>query len=230
MLKAGLWGQTMCVNYRITRKEEMEELLAELKQENSGWPPDDLFKDEVWQDYAAPIIIQGESGIEVISATYGMVPKRKMPPGAKHFSTMNARAETVGRLKSYKTAWAKGYRCLVPMMAFYEPCYESGKAERYAISMADGSPFAVAGIWRALEEEAGGHTFSFSQLTVYADGHPVMGWMHKPGDEKRSLVVVPPGDFTSWLSATDPEVARAYLHLPPVGSLLAEPAAKSYGR
>ena len=38
------------------------------------------------------------------------------------------------------------------MSGFFEPCYESGKAERWRICMADGAPFAVAGIWRAWQE------------------------------------------------------------------------------
>ena len=96
------------------------------------------------------------------------------------------------------------------MLGFFEPCYESGKAERWRLSMDDGSPFAVAGIWRAWQEEQG-YTFSFSQLTINADTHPLLRRMHKPGDEKRSLVIVPPEDYDSWLGCRDPELARTYL-------------------
>lgn len=59
------------------------------------------------------------------------------------------------------------------MTGFFEPCYESGKAERWRISMANGMPFAVAGIWRAWQEEQG-YTFSFSQFTINADSHPLL--------------------------------------------------------
>lgn len=76
--------------------------------------------------------------------------------------------------------------------------------------MADGMPFAVAGIWRAWQEEQG-YTFSFSQLTINADTHPLLRRMHKTGDEKRSLVIVPPEDYDAWLGCRDPELARAYL-------------------
>lgn len=39
-------------------------------------------------------------------------------------------------------------------------------------------------------------------LTINADGHAVMGRFHRPGDERRSLVVVPATQWDAWLSAT----------------------------
>ncbi|MNR56785.1 hypothetical protein D3C85_1774300 [compost metagenome] len=35
--------------------------------------------------------------------------------------------------------------------------------------------------------------------------------MHKPGDEKRSLVIVSPDDYDDWLVCKDPELARTYM-------------------
>jgi hypothetical protein len=49
------------------------------------------------------------------------------------------RAETIGELFNYRRAWQQQSLCLVPMQYFYEPCYESGRAERWQIGMADGS-------------------------------------------------------------------------------------------
>ncbi len=34
--------------------------------------------------------------------------------------------------------------------------------------------------------------------------------MHKPGDEKRSLVIVAPDDYDAWLGGRDAELARTY--------------------
>ncbi|MNL88253.1 hypothetical protein D3C87_2178520 [compost metagenome] len=47
---------------------------------------------------------------------------------------------------------------------------------------------------------------------------------HKPGDEKRGIVILPPSDWDEWLSCRDPEHARAFLRLYPAESLIAEPA------
>ena len=91
--------------------------------------------------------------------------------------------------------------------------------------MADGTPFAAVGIWRAWQEEQG-YTFSFSQLTINADTHPLLRRMHKPGDEKRSLVIVPPDDYDAWLAWKDPELARTYLVLQHAERLVGGPASE----
>lgn len=193
----------MCINYIPTTKAVLVEYFG---VDDPGYD----WKEEVWQDYQAPILIERDGRRQALIASYGMVPKRKVLPGSKQYTTMNARAETVGEKLTYRRAWLQGQLCLVPMTGFFEPCYESGKAERWRISMTDGKPFAVAGIWRAWQEEQG-YIFSFSQLTINADTHPLLRRMHKPGDEKRSLVIVPPDDYDAWLGCRDSELARTYL-------------------
>jgi len=44
---------------------------------------------------------------EVVLASYGMVPRKRIPEGGRPFDTMNARAETVGQLRSFSGAWKK---------------------------------------------------------------------------------------------------------------------------
>lgn len=193
----------MCVNYIPTTKAVLVEYFG---VDDPGYD----WKDEVWQDYQAPILIQRDDKRQALVASYGLVPKRKVQPGNKHYATMNARAETVGEKPSYSRAWQQGHLCLVPMSGFFEPCYESGKAERWHIGRSDGKPFAVAGIWRAWQEEQG-YSYSFSQLTINADAHPLLQRMHKPGDEKRSLVIVLAQEYDDWLGCRDPELARTYL-------------------
>ena len=201
----------MCINYIPPTKAVLVECFG---VDDPGFE----WKGEVWQDYQAPILTLRDGRRQALVANYGLVPKRKVQPGGKHYATMNARAETVGEKPTYRRDWQQGHLCLVPMLGFFEPCYESGKAERWRISMADSRPFAVAGIWRAWPEEQG-DTFSFSQLTINADTHPRLRRMHKPGDEKRSLVIVPPEDYDAWLGGRDPELARAYL-IPQLAKLL----------
>lgn len=174
---------------------------------------------EAWPDSLAPIIIDQGDGPQPLLASYGFVPKKYLPPD-KHFSTTNARAETIGSLKTYAGAWRKAQLCLVPMLGFYEPNYESGKAERWRIGLADDEPFAVAGLFRSWEEE-GTLSWSFTQITINADDHPLMRRMHKPNDEKRSLVIVPPAEYEHWLTCRDPEVTRTFLHHYPAEQMTA---------
>jgi putative SOS response-associated peptidase YedK len=230
----------MCVNYTPTRKELLpSQFNAELKID-IDWKP------EAWQDYLAPFIRHNQRGErEALVGAYSMIPKQKIAPGLKRFSTMNARAETVGQLRSYAKPWREGQLCLVPMQHFFEPNYQSGKAERWRIGLNDMNDFAVAGLYREWREWRDPHpdrsqmndmqeasvvdengnllSFSFTQLTINADDHGVMRRFHKPGDEKRSLVILHQDDYDAWLACRNPEQARTYLQLFPAEQMWAEP-------
>ena len=201
----------MCVNYVTVKRGSMARFGAPEPQ--GEWEP------EVWQDYAAPIVVADRHGRRhSLLASYGMVPQHRLPAGSA-FSTMNARAETVARLRSYREAWTSGQLCLVPMAHYFEPNYESGRHVRWAIGMADEAPFAVAGLWRAWAGPDGRKVCSFTQLTVNADEHPLLRRFHRPGDEKRSLVIVAPDDYARWLACRDPVQAHGMLRLTPAAQL-----------
>lgn len=214
----------MCVNYLPPTQEQFERF--DVQPPGIGiWPT------EIWQDYAAPIIrTNRDGGREAIVATFGMVPKNRIPSGVKKYSTMNARAESVGSLRSYSKAWKTSQLCLVPMQCFYEPNWETGKHIRWRIAMQDGSPFAVAGLWREWPEEDGQVSYSFTQLTVNADDHEVMKHFHRPGEEKRSLVIIPASEYDDWLNCRNPEVARTYMSLYPAELMASAPAPKTAGK
>ena len=103
----------------------------------------------------------------------------------------------------------------------YEPCYETGKAVRWRVGTADGKPFAIAGLWRAWNGPDG-CARSFTMLTANADHHPLMRRFHKPGDEKRSVVVLPPSQYEEWLGCREPELARTFFRLPHENEMTAE--------
>lgn len=208
----------MCVNYRPPLPEQMDIVLGVLVDlyRDLNWPA------ETWKDYQAPILKSGLDGErELRLASYGMIPRQHIPPGVKVFDTMNARAESIGEKRSFAPAWRKSQLCAVPMSCFYEPCYESGRAERFAIGMHDDSLFFVAGLWREWGDENGGVQTSFTQITINADEHPLMRRFHKPGDEKRSLVVLPVDEVDSWLTCKDTEMARTFLHHYPAEAMKA---------
>jgi putative SOS response-associated peptidase YedK len=206
----------MCVNYKPPLPEQLDVVLGVLV---------DLYRDltwpgEAWKDYQAPILRAGANGTRTLSlASYGMVPRRHIPPGVKPFDTMNARAETLGEKRSFAPAWLRAQLCAVPMTCFFEPSYESGRAERWGIGLRDEPVFYVAGLWRAWREENGEAATSFTQITINADEHPLMRRFHKPGDEKRSLVVLPPSEVDDWLHCRSPELARSFLRHYPAESM-----------
>lgn len=173
------------------------------------------YRPETYPGYAAPIIRAvdvdaANVALRVDAALFGLI-----PAWAKDRSfgkrTYNARCETVAEKPSYRTAWRQRRFCLVPMEQFFEPCWETGRAVRWSIHRKDGTPFAVAGIWESWADRSSGEIVeSFSMLTINADGHAVMGRFHRPGDERRSLVVVPADNWQTWLSATTTHAASMF--------------------
>ncbi|MBN3855178.1 SOS response-associated peptidase [Paraburkholderia sp. Ac-20340] len=206
----------MCTNYAAARRDR-------LFRHFGIEPPDSPWRDEIYKDYAAPIIRHVDGALRADLATFGMVPRKHIPPGVRVFDTMNARAETVGEKRSFSGAWKRQQLCLVPCEAFYEPCYETGKAVRWRIGLRSGEPLAIAGLWREWAEPDG-PAFSFTMLTVSAAEHALMSRFHKPGDEKRSVVIVPPAQYDDWLACRLADEARTFLTLFPVSLMDAAPA------
>jgi hypothetical protein len=54
------------------------------------------YRREIYKDYVAPIFRIGPEGTSTDASTFGMVPRKRIPPGVKVFDTMNACSESVG--------------------------------------------------------------------------------------------------------------------------------------
>jgi len=188
----------MCVNFTPANPTALQ---------MTGRAPANEYAPETFPGYVAPIIRagsehDGQGDVRVDLAAFGLIPSwsKDRLIGRR---TYNARSETVAEKPAYRTAWRRQQFCLVPMERFCEPCWETGRSVRWSIHRQDKQPFTVAAIWDSWTDRATGEIVeSFSMLTINADGHPVMGRFHRPGDEKRSLVVVPPAAWNDWLRAT----------------------------
>lgn len=64
-------------------------------------------------------------------------------------------------------------------------------------------------------------------LAMNADGHEIMQNFHRPGDEKRSLVIVPSTKYDAWFHCKDAELARSFMSLYPAESMDSAPAPKT---
>jgi len=58
----------------------------------------------------------------------------------------------------------------------------------------------IAGVYARWKKPGGGDFFSFAMLTLNADNHPFIKPFHKPGEEKRMVVILDPKDYYAWLS------------------------------
>ncbi len=211
----------MCTNYRPSSRDIIREKLnAEVSFE---------YPQETWKGYVAPIVRLHKGDRIAEPAHFGLIPpwcKSSLDAKKLTAGTMNARSETVGEKPSFKNAWRKSHFCLVPMHEFYEPCYESGKAVRWSVGLSSGEDFCVAGIWSWwVDQETQAGAASFSMLTLNAENHPILKRLHKPDDEKRSLYIVRPEEYDTWLNAA-PEEARAMLVLLPPEDYVLAPAPK----
>ena len=180
---------------------------------------------DTYPGYAAPLVVKSHRSGRVACglARFGLI-----PPWAKDDKigrhTYNARSETVAEKPSYRNAWRRRQLGLVLVDNFYEPSYASGKAVPWKIQCASGEPLAIACLWERWQNpQTGLPVVSFSMLTVNADEHPVMRAFHKPGDEKRTPVVIAPELYDAWLGADTQQAAAlmGWAHSP---TLAAAPA------
>jgi len=204
----------MCTNY--------EPAQGDLFEAFTDFPvPQFEYPRETYKDYVAPILRMTAGVRSTDPATFAMVPRKHIPPGVKVFDTMNARSESIGEKRSYSGAWKKLQLCLIPCSWFYEPNYESGKPVRWRIGVKDRPALAIAGLWRAWDDPEG-QVLSFTMLTVNAESHPLMRRFHRPGAEKRSVVIVRPEDYGDWLASRSTDEARSFLNLYPAEEMKAE--------
>jgi len=212
----------MCSNYRpVTR---MDRLLTFFGVERGR----DEAPEDVFPLGLAPFIrlsIEGqEGGRPALVAEDGMF--GLLPDFATELSfgrrTYNARSETIATLPSFRQPWAAGQRCIIPAEAVYEPCYDSGKAVRWRISQDGEVPMGIAGVYRRWRNPKGGELFTFTMITINADSHPFYKRFHKPGEEKRMVVILEPRDYLPWLTCTLQDAPRYFRPWP--HALLGEPA------
>ena len=111
---------------------------------------------------------------------------------------INARSETVANLASYRDAYAKR-RCIVPVDNFFEWRKTTPPKQPFAIGMADGSAFGLAGIWENWKDPASGEFIrTFCILTCPAN--ELITGIHD-----RMPVILPPDAYHRWLSPLEPD-------------------------
>lgn len=173
------------------------------------YPPDDLGKYDVWPGYTATAIRRpqhwdvGDDAVpprEAFTGRFGLIPHWATDTKVSR-NTFNARSETVAVKPSFRDAWKHGQRCIIPLDAFYEPDWRTGKAIATRIASADGEPLGVAGLWSWWKPPMGDAIQSFTMLTINADGHALMERFHKPTDEKRMVVILPSQRYQDWLAS-----------------------------
>ena len=218
----------MCTRYISPEAGDIERLWHVGGRNPPRWAHD------VFPRYAAPFIRASRDSDtlerELVVGQWALVPW--FAKTAKlTFPTSNARSEELAEKASYKQPWARGQRCIIPAEMFFEPCWETGKHIPWRFRRADGALWGLAGLWNTwTDKETGEVVESFTMLTINADGHPLMGRMHRPDpkrppnmQDKRSVVPIELPDVDAWLSAPLEEAAKL-VRLAPAAVFDAKPA------
>lgn len=193
----------MCSHYQALKEQDKYRRYFGVE------PPGDPYKLDVWPGYLGafirrhPHVDVGDEAVpqrEALTGMFGLIPHWSQDTKiARH--TFNARSETVAEKPSFRDAWRKGQHCVIPADAIFEPDWRSGKAVATRISGAEDEPLGIAGLWSSWKSPKGEWVHSYTMLTINADEHPLMRLFHKPTDEKRMVVILPPGRYQDWLEA-----------------------------
>ena len=210
----------MCNRYTAPTDEEIE-LYWDIsrKHPNRWWEQRDVFPRSSGVFIRRAANDAGYSR-EAVVGQWGLIPWFAKEAKLK-YRTNNARSEELAAKATYKQPWAKGQRCIIPATQFFEPYwgpYEAQfkRCEWWQFRRADGDPWGLAGLWNTWTDRATGEVHeSYTMLTINADGHPLMGKMHRneldpktkqplPLDQqdKRSVIAIEPEDVDQWLTGT----------------------------
>lgn len=149
----------------------------------------------------------------LVPAQWGLVPH-----WVKSASDAKLRAPKLAHAKSdlastgtaFRDAWLNGQRCIVPMQAFYEDDFRTGKAVPTRIARVDGKPMGVAGLWARWQGSDGEVIVSYCLLTVNANNHALLQRYGQPGSEKSMPAILNEGAYDAWLTAR-PDKAKEFM-------------------
>jgi putative SOS response-associated peptidase YedK len=142
----------------------------------------------------APVIRQGDDGLQLVHARWGLVPfwAKDLKIGNR---MINARSETAAEKPAFRAAWKKR-RCLVPASGFYEWQKTPDGKQPQAIHPARDPLFAFAGLWETWRSPQDETVTSFTILTTRANF--AMAPIHD-----RMPVMITRDDQSKWLRAED---------------------------
>ncbi|NMM76059.1 SOS response-associated peptidase [Acidovorax sp. SRB_24] len=162
---------------------------------------------------------------ELVAAQWGLVPhwvKSASDAKLRAPKLVNAKSDTASTGTAFRDAWLNGQRCIVPMAAFYEDDWRSGKPLPTRIARVDGKPLGVAGLWARWQGAEGEVIVSYALLTVNANNHALLRRYQPPGAEKSMPAILGEGAYDAWLSAR-PEKAKEFMRQYPAPWLTANP-------
>jgi putative SOS response-associated peptidase YedK len=111
-----------------------------------------------------PAIVKQGGENNLVKLFWGLVPfwAKDIKVGPR---MINARAETVSKKPSFRTAFKKR-RCLIVADGFYEWTGEKGQKQPYFFSLPSNAPFAFAGLWETWKSATADQEFSYQSCAI----------------------------------------------------------------
>lgn len=142
--------------------------------------------------FVAAIREHAEHGREMVMLRWGLVPFWAKDPSIGN-KMINARAETVAEKPSYRNAFRQR-RCVVLADGFYEWHRQGDVKVPHFISLRNGEPFALAGLWESWKDRNSGEELQTTTLMTTAANDFMQGLHH------RMPVIVQANAADDWLS------------------------------
>lgn len=150
------------------------------------------------------LAVVGNGGNRLAFFRWGLVPSWAEDPSIGN-RLINARAETLPAKPAFRDAFLNR-RCLVVSDGFYEWKKERGRSIPFFISMRDGRPFGLAGLYEHWRAPDGGDLDTCTVITTEAN--ELLSPIHN-----RMPAIIPAAERDAWLDAgmKDPEALLALL-------------------
>lgn len=214
----------MCGRYSITTNPEALRRLFRFINATPNIPP--RYNAAPTQDL--PVVRLDKNGNrELAMLRWGLIPSWADDPKTG-FSMINARAESLATKPAFRKAFRKR-RCLVPADGFYQWKAVAGGKQPYRITMKDGAPFAMAGLWERWfddrDAQIGDSVRVVDSFTIIVTtANDLCRQIHD-----RMPVILHPDTWDAWLTATDVETPAALLQRYPASQMTMYPVSKRVG-
>ncbi len=143
---------------------------------------------------------------ELVMLRWGLIPFWAKDPSIGN-KLINARGETVAEKPSFRAAYRKR-RCLILADGFYEWHREGDEKIPYFISLADGAPFAFAGLWEHWTSKDNEETLQTATI-VTTEANEFLKPLHH-----RMPVVLQTETAAKWLDGDDAVITEVTANAP----------------
>jgi putative SOS response-associated peptidase YedK len=130
---------------------------------------------------------------------WSLLPKWAKDPKLK-YSTFNARSETLTEKPTFRDAWRRSQRCIVPASAYFEWPVVGGQKQCHRVYSEDTKPLLFGGLWETWRHD---DTTIESFTVITTPAIPEIEWVHH-----RTPLLISEAMADSWLTGSVEDAAE----------------------